>query len=958
MQRIHSIVFSLAILLIGSIFFGSSSLFAQEKSMLPSDLDAVPGKVRVKVEQGIIQDQLEPIFFGDAATQFRIHNVEPWLNPGLLRFIDHKRALYRRNGKDVETPAQSLSRIMVIEYSANTSPEIVAQTLARIPGVEYSEPIWQHQLLFIPNDPDVQNNKQWHLQHIKAFEAWDKVRGDNSIVIAITDTGIERNHVDLKDAIWQNPGETGDGKENNNIDDDNNGYVDDWWGYDMAGTDGSSPDNDPSGELNKHGTHVAGIAGAVGNNDIGIAGVAYGVQLMIVKITDGQAEPLIPGGFEGILYAAAMGADVINCSWGAKRGSRSEQEVIDVATLELGAFIVVASGNDGAERIRFPAAYNNVLNVAATTQADRKWSLSNYHYNVGISAPGAGIYSTVFNNQYGLDNGTSMAAPMVSAAAALLLKQDPTLTPEQLAQKLRATADDISLAAGLQLANKLGAGRLNLLKAVNSTDITSAKMLEYEVEDENGDGILDPSENVQIRITVKNVLAPSTGVTTALLPIDPISIPIVNHQVEFGPLATGGTAISPAGTFRFTVPEDAQPDSRIVLQVATSTDENSSTNNQYIVLPVSSTYATTELNRIAVTFNSVGNLAHNGMNRDQGLGFYYDKAGSLLFHGGLMVGNAPSTVVDVVRQGPASLGTDNGFQIVEPYRLTRTPDNTVETGTATFSDRLGLLGVTVNMTTYEYSADSNVVLVVYNVTNTSPARIDNLHCGLYLDWDLQANGLNDKASWDENYNLSVVQNSMNSDLLIGTALLSDQTPDYYGLDNALENIRTDFPDSAKWRMLSNGVSRPITPQDIDVGIVIGGGPVSIEPNESNQFAFALLVAEDLTSLREATEQAQTRYNGISDAPRTGNNITAIRLEARPNPFSNETLLNVEMPFAEHVHLEVFNAQGKSVQLIYEGRLGPGNHSFRFDATDLPSGLYLYELRGESVTARGRLVLTR
>ncbi len=958
MQRIRSIDFSLTILVLGSLLFALPSLFAQEKISTASDVDAVPGKVRVKVQQGIIQDQLEPIFFGDAATQFGIHNVQPWLNPDLLHFIDRKNALYRRNGKGAETRTQSLGRIMVIEFSAEYSPEIVARTLAGIPGVEYAEPIWQHQLLFIPNDPDVQNNKQWHLERIKAFDAWDKVRGDNSIVVAILDTGVEQNHVDLKDALWKNPGETGDGKESNGIDDDNNGYVDDWWGYDMAGTDGESPDNDPSRELNDHGTHVAGIVGATGNNSIGVAGVSYGVQLMIVKIADGKPDPLLPGGFEGILYAAAMGADVINCSWGAKRGSLSEQEVIDVATLQEGALVVGASGNDGEENLRFPAGYNHVLSVAATTEADSKWPSSNYHYTLGISAPGAGIYSTLFNNQYGLNSGTSMAAPMVSGAAALLLKQDPTLTPEELAQKLRASADNISLAVGLQLANKMGAGRLNLFKAVNNTDITSARMLEYEVEDENGDGILEKGENVQIRLTVKNVLASTTGVSTRLVPVDPVSVEITNNEVEFGPLAKGETAVSPAEAFRFTVPANAQTDSRIVLNVATSTDENSRPNNQYIVLPVSPTYATTELNRIAATFNSVGNIAYNGMNRDQGLGFYYGNTGSLLFHGGLMIGNSPSTLVDVVRRGPSSIGTDNGFEIVAPYRLTRTPDNTVETGTAAFRDRLGLLGVNVNMTTYEYSEDPNFVIVVYNVTNASSVRINNLHCGLYLDWDLQANGLDDKASWDANYNLGVVQNSKNPNLLIGTALLSDQTPNYYGLDNAIENVRVDFPDSAKWRMLSNGVSRPITPQNIDVGMVIGGGPISLDPNKSERFIFGFLVAEDLTALRQATERAQARYDGISDTPETGNSIQAIWLEARPNPFSNETLLNVEMPLTEQVRIEVFNAQGKSVRLIHEGRLGSGNHSFRFDATDLPSGLYFYELKGESVTARGQLVLTQ
>lgn len=957
MQRKHTIPVPSLIFLLGSLLCCASTLTAQEKTTMASDADAIPGILRVKVERGILQHQLEPMFFGDAATQFGIHSVRSWLNPDLLRYIDRGNGLYRTAPNGYETRAQSLARIVEIEYSARYSPELVARILQELPGVEYAEPVWEHKLLYIPNDPDVQNNDTWHLERIKAFDAWDQERADNNVIVAIIDTGIEREHEDLKDAIWQNPGETGDGKESNGIDDDNNGFVDDWWGYDFAGTDGRTPDNNPSAEQSFHGTHVAGIAAATGDNNKGVAGVAFGAQLMIVKISDGGAVPSLPGGFEGILYAAAMGADVINCSWGAPRSSLAEQEVIDIAVEQFGAFIVAAAGNDSEEALLYPAGYNNVFTVAATTSTDSKWTGSNYHYYVDLSAPGHQILSTVFNNQYAEDSGTSMAAPMVSGAAAVLLSKNPLLTPEELAQILRASADNISLTAGLQFANKLGAGRLNLYKSINNTDITSAGMFTYEIEDANNDGIVDAGEEVSIRLTVKNVLAASQGVSTTVLAIEPISIQVTNHQVDFGPMTSGATAVSPEGSFSFTVPESTQPDSRIVMEVSTTTVENTKPFKDYIILPVSPTYGTTELNRIAATFNSVGNLAYNGMDRDQGIGFYYGKTGSLLFHGGLMIGNSASTVVDVVRRGPTSIGTDNGFEIVQPYRLSREPDNSVEIGKAEFRDRLNLLGVNVNMTTYEFKADSNFVMVVYNVTNTTESRIDNLHCGLYLDWDLQLNGQDDRASWDENYNLGVVLNSNNPNLLIGTALLSDQSPDYYALDNVEEKIRVDFPDSEKWRMLSNGVSNPITSQDIDVGMVIGGGPVSIEPNESEEFAFGLLVAENLATLRESTGRAQDKYNGLSSVA-DNKLFTGIRLESYPNPFTRETQVKVTMPESENVKIVVYNTEGTMVRMLHQGRLESGDHIFRFDAGELPSGFYFYELQGESVTARGRLILAR
>lgn len=950
----------------GILFLCStSSLFAQKKETLE---EAVPGKVRVKIARSVFKETMEPDFFGTLAERYGIGSVTPWLNRDLLRYMERNSGLYRRNGNlggsAFETPAHSLMRIVVVEYSAAASPEEVARALAVLPGVEYAEPIWHHSLLYTPNDPRVEDGQQWHLETIRALEAWDIVRGDSTVLVAITDTGIERDHSDLKAAIWHNPGEYGDNKENNNVDDDGNGLIDDWWGYDFAGSDGSSPDNDPSPGLNDHGVHVAGIAGAVGDNDIGGAGVAFGVRLMAVKISDDGADPELPAGFEGMMYAAIMGADVINCSWGAKKYSTAEQEVVNTVVLSMGVPVICAAGNDGENRLRYPAGYDNVLSVAATRSGDIVWEKSNYNYNVDICAPGGSIYSTFSNNQFGNNSGTSMASPVVAGAAALIRKQNRTLSPAQVYEVVRATADNIDLAMGLKYKGLMGSGRLNLGRAIERmNDIASARMVDYVIEEETSDGVIEAGEGITVRATVRNILAPATDVNVTVTAVEPLTLPIDGATVNLGPMGTGATAVTPAGSIHFVVPADISPNSRITLKVtttATAGSENRSA-DEYVTLIAFPTFATTQMNNIALTFNSVGNLGYNGTNRTQGEGFLLGRQGSLMWHGGLMMGTAQSTLVDVARRGPLEDGTNNGFAMTTPYRLTRDSERRVEIGRTTFTDHRDILGVDVELVSYEFTQDyhdSNMVIAAYKVTNRSGATIENLHCGLYLDWDLQENGTGDQASYDEGNQMGFVRNKTNTDLFIGSALLSNQTPIYYAVNNLAESISSSFTNEMKWRMLSSGTTKQNTPTDTDVSMVIGGGPVTLADGESETFVFGLMGAKNFLELQQEAVRARERYMAISSAPGEGTTIAEARVEATPNPFSDETSVMVQMPVTGDARLEILDLHGNRVGLLHEGRLESGEHTFRFDSGELPSGVYFYRLQGDHVRGQGQMILVR
>ncbi|MFO1062485.1 MAG: S8 family serine peptidase [Pirellulales bacterium] len=324
-----------------------------------------------------------------------------------------------------------------------------------------------------PNDPSY--TSEWGLENngvggkldadIDASEAWD-YGTSSSVVVAVIDSGVDYNHQDLAANIWTNSREiAGNGK-----DDDGNGYVDDVRGWNFV-----SNNNNPMDD-NGHGTHVAGTIGAVGNNGIGVTGIAWNVKIMALKFLDSTGSGLLSDAVSAIDYARVNGAKIINASWGGDGFSSALQAAIQ-RFQNAGGIFVTAAGNDALNNstsASYPANYalSNVISVAASTQSDTLASFSNYGSNVDIAAPGVNILSTVPNNSYARYSGTSMATPHVAGAMALLWGQSPSLTASQLIDLVMNNTDNV-------LVGPTQHGRLNLGKAAAAlhgsrpTDTTS-----------------------------------------------------------------------------------------------------------------------------------------------------------------------------------------------------------------------------------------------------------------------------------------------------------------------------------------------------------------------------------------------------------------------------------------------------------------------------------------------------
>ncbi|MFN8589390.1 MAG: S8 family serine peptidase [Candidatus Eisenbacteria bacterium] len=349
-------------------------------------------------------------------------------------------------------------------------PQAAAASLAARADVAYAEPNYLWYASLRPNDPGYPLLYGLHNAgqtggtpgaDVRAEAAWDLTTGNPELLVGVVDTGFDWTHPDLAANVWTNPGEI----PGNGVDDDGNGYVDDVHGWDFVNHDANPMDD------NGHGTHVSGTIAAVGNNGIGVTGVAWHARLVGLKFLNSSGGGSTADAITAILYATRIGVRVLNNSWGGSQYSQALRDAIVLAN-DAGIVFVAAAGNAGSDndvRPTYPASYElpNIITVAATDRDDQLAPFSNWGaISVDLAAPGVDIYSTWPLRAYQRLSGTSMATPFVTGACALLLGRHPDMPPDQVRQRVLATADRLPGLAG----RCVSGGRLDLWLAVSEPD--------------------------------------------------------------------------------------------------------------------------------------------------------------------------------------------------------------------------------------------------------------------------------------------------------------------------------------------------------------------------------------------------------------------------------------------------------------------------------------------------------
>ncbi len=359
---------------------------------------------------------------------------------------------------------------------AQKPDEPTLQNLVKsVPGSKVGASII-YRALATPNDP---NYPQWYTDKISAPAAWDITTGSSAVNVAVMDTGFSMNHEDLLNRWAVNSGESGAGKESNGVDDDANGKVDDWRGWDFI-----ADDNNPSSTVISHGTEVAGLVGAESNNAKGVASINWQSPLLPLRVLDNTGSGTTDELISALAYARAMGIKVANLSLGSTLPDSLLEDEIN-SDIAAGMTIVAAAGNcgdsdsyvfnncDAVGQIVYPANYPGVIAVGATDSNDNRTAFSSYGPNLDIMAPGAGTIQTPTtapgNSTTAYSStvsGTSFAAPIVSGAAALMYAYLSGMTPSQIAVGITGSADKVSAMNGATRSDQYGYGRLNALEAL------------------------------------------------------------------------------------------------------------------------------------------------------------------------------------------------------------------------------------------------------------------------------------------------------------------------------------------------------------------------------------------------------------------------------------------------------------------------------------------------------------
>ena len=919
--------------------------------------------------------------------------LQPLLSSTARRTLRQKRA----------PQGQSLLQIQEVTFNRSIDPQKLAAKIERMPGVIYAEPKYIRRMSVTPDDPVLEKFIDFH----NFTDGWNITTGNREVVIAIVDGGVGYNHPDLNDKLWinqseipagirpqvdqnadgsvtsteirqylRNNGADYDGEGGirlndalhpnspftNQMDEDNNGYTDDLFGWDFWSSGNivqATSDNNPIHDGTDHGTHVAGIAAAETDNNTAVAGAGFNSKYMAIKAGGTQQDPRAVGfGFEGIIYAANHGADIINCSWGGGNFSQAEQDVIEYAT-QQGSLVIAASGNQGSAQIDFPAAYDNVMGVGSVEQNRSAATYSNFGFKLDVLATGSGIESTSYNGQLATKTGTSMSTPVVSGLAALLKAIHPTWSPERISRQIRTSADPIDDSNPNHYQNKLGRGSINAFEALN-TNNPGLKVASSQFTNEDGNK-LQVGQPGTLIVKLVNVGATATGIELQLQSLINQGIDIDTPSKQLSTVATGDTA---EVAFDLTINNNFDINRRPTLRLnfsntnATYTDFGIIQYNRFL-------YDVVAANNIKTSFAADGTIGFTNPNSGTGgVGFIprtqtngdFEDGENLLFEGGLMI-LIDEQMYDAVRSENGQQSRD--FIPQDIFTTTSTDAVSDLDGHASFqllSDTTH--NATVDLQTFAYDNPrlSNVIFVKYTLRNNSSFQLlKNAYVGLFNDWDI-GNSANNNVSFSSADSLMYISEaSSNDDRPVTAVAQMGPISGVLAIDNTIEGAQDSlafglydgFTDDEKRRALRSQTVRTEV-QNTDASAVIASGPYTLNPGAEITAGFIYTFGENPERLRdqiaEARSQAPFEVSAAGRALANNQPEETELFQNYPNPFGKKTQIRFNLNKSSHVTLTIYDVLGRKVRTLLNKDMEAASHFVDFDAQGLSSGVYFARLK--------------
>lgn len=833
-----------------------------------------------------------------------------------------------------------LTQIYYFSYTSYVTLEKAINKIALAGVFEYVEPYYIPKVSYTPNDPLF--STQWGMTNVQVEAGWGvnttTARGDTNVVIGITDTGTELTHDDLKTQIKFNQGDLPGGGDG-----DGDGYIDNYRGWDLGDND-----NNPTWTGDSHGVHVSGICCAKTDNSIGVAGVGFKCKYLPVKIANTAGT--LTMAYQGIIYAADHGCDIINCSWGGAGGGSFGQDAVTYATINKDALVIVAAGNGGIDEAQYPAAYTYAISVVNTKTDDRRNTSSSYNYTADVCAPGTTINSTYPTNTYSSLTGTSMASPFAAGVAGIIKSYFPTYTALQVGERLKVTCDNIYPLHSPVYAYKLGNGRVNLYKALTNANTPSVVMTSRTVVD-NNDNTFVANDTLRISGNYTNYLAPTVNLTATLSSTSPF-VTVLDGSTTLGAVATLGVANNTADPYTVRILPTAPLNSSILFKLTYNDASTGYTAVEHFYLTVNVDYVNITINDVLTSIGSNGRLGYSQNGQTGGLGFNY-LGTAMLYEAGLMIAKDTGRVSDCVRafSTPAA---DFG-SLVTAHEVVPSVYSEFDVD-GTFRDNLATLPlpVTVHHKAFAWSTAGNrkYVIVQYTISNTGGSNLTPIYAGIFADWDIDAaTYAENRAAFDAATKMGYAWYSGAAGKYAGIKLLTSTAPVvHYAIDNVAggaggQDLTNGYSGNEKFiTMTTNRATAGVSGTGADVCDVVSTGPYTIASGDSIKVAFALIAGDDLADLIVSAGNAQTMYDGLFTTDVTSSTLDGENtISIYPNPTSAQSFVDLNIAESSKVDLRVFNVLGEQISVIASEQLAAGKHRFVYETSGLSDGMYYYQL---------------
>ena len=919
---------------------------------------------------------------------FLFEHVREHINPSLF---EHKMSAGPGPDlHDLRIAEDRVSRWFYLGFDTTVSPEKVAKLLnaSYTQDIELAEPSYVSYPCYRPNDSLF--SQQYAIPRMMVDSAWNIVRCNDSMKVADVDLGVNTILNDLGPAIDTNFGEFGPGGDSaglstNGNDDDNDGFIDNWHGWDFVGYFLASGPRNSTSTSQDHGNHTSGIMAAVGDNRLGIAGVAFGAHIIPVKIST-YFDSYVLKGDEGIVYSADHGARLINCSWAHPWYSASEQDVIDYATAK-GSLVCCAAANNGDFNNYYPASCAHTMSVASTDQVDHLEEYSAKNPRVSLAAPGHDILSTITGlnkdtrDTFAMEDGTSMACPNAAGVGALVLSKFPKLSPMALMERLRMTSDSIAiLYEGMS-----GHGRINALRALIDPPSHALYLEHWKTYSNTADSAIRTGGNGEISVTFHNYLGDIPAVHASISvtdkrsqAINPSENPIIllDSTIVFDAVAANADYTNPVGTIRFKIRDSVLGNSLYYIKLTLS--EPSVGYHDIALVPVTIEPDVLDIttSNLRVTFNSSGAMGYDDApNFTVGNGFQWTMrptglqllSKDLMSQAGIIIADTNGRLADglgsMQEQSPpfSYMTASRAIREVSPPDRVRAIQELV----SEYNDSLPplastQLGVNVVQRAYTFDKATDAIAIQYVIRkggrrDSTKDWSNHIAAGLYADWDVGESGL---------FNIANRPDATDSNAITfiraqkqGYPWLAEAVVDYpVGANPNTYCLGTGdagsspggLTNSERYDVVATAKSR--TPYS-DIATTIGVQNLPLASHDSVWFTVLIAVGKDsLSSLSALKGVRSAWFNEVGTVEATSR-AEHSALSISPDPAS-ETIHIAGLDPMSDGSLDIIDPLGRSFKHL-DTKHGINNATI--DVREFPAGSYIVRLTDGTGVREARFV---